>query len=301
MHYNLTELTSSQKVLLQEWRKPMRKSSLWSEYVMQLWDVSAVTTFAFTKQPLIEGVCVLALGSHKENYWVLSELCQNKFPLKVSKQSMESFCYTLLNSPNKWQNSLSLREKGLSACIYCGWCATNTRQKRKCGPSSNSNAVFRVLLFSLHVRANGSKRESHKSFNHTWHDVTDVLQDIGHSKILAFWNLRIKLVFLGGINLTQNCVGAHKQQTYSYLLLITCVFKHAKLSALLFPFNWVYFKIWLSISKVKYILHFKNKTLIRWKICADLDQWPCEDHLLWWQYCHFWNFCLKALLHSFWF
>lgn len=68
--------------------------------------------------PNRRGLCFFALGSHKWNYWVLSELCQIKFPLKVSKLSMESFCYALLNSPNKWQCSLYLWEKALAVCIY---------------------------------------------------------------------------------------------------------------------------------------------------------------------------------------
>lgn len=71
------------------------------------------------------------------------------------------------------------------------------------------------------------------------------------AKILAFWNLLIKVALLGGINPTQKCGGAHKHQTYSYLFLITYVFKHAKLSVLLFPFQCIYLKIWLSIRKGK--------------------------------------------------
>lgn len=111
---------------------------------------------------------------------------------------------------------------------------------------------FRVLLFPLHVGAHCSKEESHNPCNSTSQDVTDVLcQMLAHSKILAFWNLLIKVALLWGINPTQKCVDAHKHQTYSYLFLITCVFKHAKLSVLLFPFKCIYLKIWLSIRKRK--------------------------------------------------
>lgn len=102
---------------------------------------------------------------------MLSELCQNKFPLKVSKESMESFCYTLLNSPKKWQAS----EEALSVCIYSRHRATNTTQKRECGSKINSDEVFRVLLFSPHTGVDSCMEETHDLHNCTLHDVT-----VGH-------------------------------------------------------------------------------------------------------------------------
>lgn len=109
---------------------------------------------------------------------------------------------------------------------------------------------FRVLLFPLHVGTHCSKEEFHNTCNCISQDVTDVLcQMMGHGKILDFCALFV--AFLWEINPTQKCEDAHEHQTYSYLLLIMYVFKHAKLSVLLFPFKCIYLKIWLSIRKGK--------------------------------------------------
>lgn len=202
--------------------------------------VSAVTGFAFTRLPLKEGFCILAFGSHNKSYWVLSELCQNKFPLKVSKQSMESFCYTLLDSSNKRQYYLSLGEEASSMCTYSKNMLLTQPRKENVGPTVNP-VWFLGCCFFLHaLKLTVAQRSSTTCATAPHMMWLTCCRALGHSKIPAVRNLKTELAFSEGSNLTQICGDAHQEHPYLLLIthLITYILKHAIFSALLFPFNW---------------------------------------------------------------
>lgn len=165
--------------------------------------VSAVTGFAFTRLPLKEGFRILAFGSHNISYWILSELRQNKFPLKVSKQSMESFCYTLLDSSNKRQYYLSSGEEAPSMCIYSKNMLLTQHRMENVGPTVNP-VWFLGCCFFLHALkltvAQRSSTTCASAAHMMWLTCCRIL---GHSKIPAVQNLKTELEFSEGSNLTQ--------------------------------------------------------------------------------------------------
>lgn len=152
--------------------------------------VSAVTGFAFTRLPLKEGFCILAFGSHNKSYWIVSELRQNKFPLKVSKQSVESFCYTLLDSSNKRQYYLSSGEEAPSMFIYSKNMLLTQPRMENVAPTVNPLWILGCCFFLHALKLTVAQRSSTTCGTAAHMMWLTCCRILGHSKIPAVQNLK---------------------------------------------------------------------------------------------------------------